>query len=297
MANPLVSICIPSYNRADLIEETIASALAQTYTNIEVIVNDNCSTDSSWQLLQELAAKDARLRIFQNESNLGAVRNWQSVMKHAQGQYALILWSDDLVKETFVEATLAAFTDDVAFVMTGVQEFDGTGVYYSSDYRMSGLVSVNAYLQEVLFKNKNRLPVSPSCALFRTADLKKNIHAQLPNSDGIDFNKTGAGPDLLTFLLAAKDYPDIYIIPEHLALFRSHASSITVMASQQSGLKLHYDWAKFFFVRGYLPEMLPKFKAITKIRYILHKRIHANMLRDMRTTRTDYFFMLRLFFQ
>lgn len=297
MTDPLVSICIPSYNRADLIGETIASALAQTYSNIEVIVNDNCSTDSSWSLLQELAAKDSRIRIFQNESNLGAVRNWQAVMKHAQGEYALILWSDDLIKETFIEKTLGSFSDDVAFVMTGVQEFTSEGVYYSSDYKLSGRVPLRTYLGEILFKNRNRLPVSPSCALFRTTDLKSNIHAQLPNSDGIDFNKTGAGPDLLIFLLTAKGFSGIYILPEHLALFRSHASSITVMASQESGLKLHYDWAKFFCVRQYFPEMLSKFKAITLLRYLIHKRVHRNMLREMKQSRTDFPFMLSLFFQ
>lgn len=297
MVNPLISICIPSYNRADLIEETINSALGQTYQNIEVIVNDNCSTDGSWELLQRLAAKDNRIRIFQNDRNLGAVRNWQAVMKHAQGQYALILWSDDLIEKTFIETTLTAYSNEVAFVMTGVHEFTTEGIYYSSDYKLSGKIPVSTYLQEVLFKNAHRLPVSPSCALFRCSDLKDSIHESLPNADGIDFNKTGAGPDLLIFLLTAKNYTHIHIVPDHLARFRSHESSITVMASRESGLKLHYDWAKFFFVEHYAPQLLPKFKAITRLRYFIHKRVHGNMLRAMRKYPTDYLFMLRLFFQ
>ena len=138
MSQPLISICIPSYNRADLIEETINSALSQTYTNIEVIINDNCSTDGTWALLQELAKKDTRIKIFQNESNLGAVRNWKKVMGYASGAYSLILWSDDLIKDTFIEKTLAAFDTDVAFVMTGVEEFSTEGVYYTSNFGKEG---------------------------------------------------------------------------------------------------------------------------------------------------------------
>lgn len=295
MENPLVSICIPSYNRADLIEETIASALAQTYRNIEVIINDNCSTDNSWALLQHLAAKDTRIRIFQNQSNLGAVRNWQSVMRHARGEYALILWSDDLIKETFIETTLSAFEDDVAFVMTGVQEFTNDGVYYSSNYGQPGKRDKYVYYDEILFKNASRLPVSPSCALFRTHELTVSILDVIPNTDKIDFNLTGAGPDILTFFLTSLKYPYIYVVPEHLALFRSHPTSITVMESKVAGLKLHYDWAKYYFVSVYLPAYLAKFKAITWIRYYRYGKVHGNMLQQMKGVRTDVVFLLSLF--
>lgn len=296
MGKPLISICIPSYNRADLIEETITSALSQTYTNIEVIVNDNCSTDNSWALLQQLAQKDQRLKVFQNESNLGAVRNWQRVMAHASGDYALILWSDDLIKPSFVEKTMRVFTDDVAFVMTGVEEFTDEGVYYSSNFGKEGKRTREAYYDEILFKNLGKLPVSPSCALFRTKELRENILDVIPNTDQIDFNRTGAGPDILTFFLSTLKYPYIYILSEHLAQFRSHPSSITVMESRAAGLKLHYDWAKYFFVKNYLPAYRSKFKAISWIRYFRYKKIHRNMLMDMKSVPTDYLFLIRLFF-
>ncbi|MBX2905716.1 MAG: glycosyltransferase family 2 protein [Taibaiella sp.] len=295
MSQPLVSICIPSYNRADLIEETISSALAQSYHNVEVIVNDNCSTDDSWPLLESLAAKDVRLKIFRNDSNLGAVRNWQRVMAHATGKYALILWSDDLVKDTFVEKCVAAFEDDVAFVMCGVEEFSDQGVYYSSNFGMQGKVQKERYYDQILFKNKNGLPVSPSCALFRTEDLRGCILDVIPNADGIDFNRTGAGPDVLTFLITSAKYPYIKVLPDHLALFRSHPSSITVMENKSAGLKLHYDWAKYHFVKNYLPGYLPKLKAITWIRNYRYKGVFKNMLADMRHIRTDFLFMCSLF--
>jgi glycosyltransferase involved in cell wall biosynthesis len=295
MNQPLVSICIPSYNRADLIEETIASALSQTYSNVEVIVNDNCSTDDSWPLLERLAGKDARLKIFRNDANLGAVRNWQKVMSHATGKYALILWSDDLVKNTFVDKCVAAFEEDTAFVMTGVEEFSENGVYYSSQFGMAGKIPRDQYYDQILFKNSHALPVSPSCALFRTEDLRGCILDAIPNTDGIDFNRTGAGPDVLTFLITSAKYPNIKILPDHLALFRSHPSSITVMANQAAGLKLHYDWAKYHFVKTHLPGYLPRLKAITWIRNYRYKGVFKNILADMHHIRTDFLFMCSLF--
>ena len=295
-SRPLVSICIPSYNRADLIEETINSALTQTYRNIEVIVTDNCSTDQSWKLLLELAEKDSRLKIFQNEENVGAVRNWKRVMAKATGEYALILWSDDLIKPTFVEKTLEAFAGDIAFVMAGVEEFTQEGgVYYSSNFCLKGKCPVRDYYDEILFKNKSSLPVSPSSSLFRTEDLRGNILDSIPNADSIDFNLTGAGPDVLTFFLTSLKYPSIFVLSEHLAKFRSHPTSITVMANKKAGLKLHYDWAKYHFVKNHLRSYLPRFKAITWIRYFRYGKIHRNMLSDMRVIPTDFLFLIRLF--
>lgn len=53
--NPLVSILIPVYNREKYIGEAIESAINQTYKNIEVIIVDNCSTDNTWKILQDLS--------------------------------------------------------------------------------------------------------------------------------------------------------------------------------------------------------------------------------------------------
>lgn len=294
MNNPLISICIPSYNRADLIEETIHSALAQTYQNIEIIINDNCSTDGTWELLNEYLKKDSRIRIFRNEKNLGAVKNWQQVLSHAQGEYALILWSDDLIKAEFIEKTFNQFEESCAFVMTENEEFSDDNVYYTSSYGKDNKMGTTAYFYHVLFKNKPQFPVSPSCALFRTKDLKESVFNQIPNSDNIDFNLTGAGPDLLTYLVTASKYDYLKIINEPLALFRSHPQSITVMEKQKNGLKLHYDWAKYFFVVNYRKDLLKKFKAITWIRYFRYKKIHKNMLKEMKNVTTDFTFVLQL---
>ncbi len=82
MKYPLVSICIPVYNRVSLIEETINSALNQTYANIEIIINDNQSTDGTWTLINTIAEKHkTKIKVFQNEQNLCEVKYCQILIE------------------------------------------------------------------------------------------------------------------------------------------------------------------------------------------------------------------------
>ena len=91
MNTPKVSVLIPVYNRQNLIETTVKSALDQTYQNTEIVIVDNKSTDNTWKILQALAQTDDRVKIYQNETNIGPVRNWLRCINEATGEYAKIL--------------------------------------------------------------------------------------------------------------------------------------------------------------------------------------------------------------
>lgn len=90
----LVSIIMPSYNTAKFIEETIDSVLAQTYTNWELIIVDDCSTDNT----DEVVAKytDSRIRYLKNEKNSGAAVSRNRALREATGRWIAFLDSDDL---------------------------------------------------------------------------------------------------------------------------------------------------------------------------------------------------------
>lgn len=101
--NPLVTIGIPAY-KAKHLGESIASALAQTYSNIEVVVVNDCSPEP----VDEVVAKfsDPRLHYFANEKNLGAedpAANWNECLRHAKGEFFCLLCDDDTYAPTFVE--------------------------------------------------------------------------------------------------------------------------------------------------------------------------------------------------
>ena len=93
-ACPRVTIMIPTYNQAQYIREAIDSALAQTYTNLEVIVGDDASTDDTQSIVNQIC--DPRLKYVRHPSNIGRTANYRSLLYvHATGDYVVNLDGDD----------------------------------------------------------------------------------------------------------------------------------------------------------------------------------------------------------
>ncbi|MBW2038910.1 MAG: glycosyltransferase [Deltaproteobacteria bacterium] len=90
----LVSVCIPSYNASRYIGETIRSVLDSTYSNLEIIINDDVSTDKTREIVESFSNR--RVCFFQNESNLGVPKNWNRVLEKASGEFVGLLNHDDL---------------------------------------------------------------------------------------------------------------------------------------------------------------------------------------------------------
>lgn len=256
--NTLVSILIPVFNREHLVGESIESALNQTYRNIEVIVVDNCSTDNTWQVLQQYASSDDRIRLFRNKENIGPVLNWKRCVNEAKGEYVKILFSDDLISSNYIEENLKLFNRDVAFVLSGIQLFGKEKKDRLSNYEHKKLFSSDEYLTMALLFNTFRFPVSPGAALFRSIDVKRSLEVDIPNPWGLDFKKFGAGNDLLIFLYTATRYPMIRISEDTTAWFRFHNDSFTA----SNRLSLYYDYAKLHFIQKNRRDLLPRFKAV-----------------------------------
>lgn len=91
----LVSIITPSYNSADFIIETIESILAQTYTNWELLITDDCSTDNTSEIVYKYTLKDKRIKFFQLTKNSGAGIARNNSIKEAKGDYIAFCDSDD----------------------------------------------------------------------------------------------------------------------------------------------------------------------------------------------------------
>jgi glycosyltransferase involved in cell wall biosynthesis len=93
--NPTVTIVTVSYNSAKYIREAIESVLAQDYQSIEYIIADDCSTDNTWDIIQEY--KDPRLIKYRNENNLGEYGNRNKAISMASGKYLLFIDGDDYI--------------------------------------------------------------------------------------------------------------------------------------------------------------------------------------------------------
>lgn len=90
---PKVSVCIPTYNRAHFLPDAIASVLAQTYSDFELVVSDNASTDNTGEVL--VGFHDARIRVHRNATNIGLLGNFIRCFELACGDFTVILGSDD----------------------------------------------------------------------------------------------------------------------------------------------------------------------------------------------------------
>ncbi|MFJ5964409.1 MULTISPECIES: teichuronic acid biosynthesis protein TuaG [unclassified Bacillus (in: firmicutes)] len=100
---PLVSIITPAYNAERYLTETVHSVLAQTYSNWEMIIADDCSTDGTRKLLEELSQMDDRINVIYLEENGGAAIARNAAIKQAKGRFIAFLDSDDKWKKTKLE--------------------------------------------------------------------------------------------------------------------------------------------------------------------------------------------------
>ena len=91
----MISIIMPAYNSEKYIEEAIGAICQQTYTDWELIVIDDGSTDTTWARVQQLAANKPQLRIYQNPHNLGVSATRNRAIALAQGVWLAFCDSDD----------------------------------------------------------------------------------------------------------------------------------------------------------------------------------------------------------
>lgn len=115
-SNPIVSICIPTYNRASMVSDAVRSALNQTYSQIEVLVVDNASVDNIEEVVSSF--HDPRLKFVKNDKNLGQFGNFNRCIELAQGKYIHILHSDDWIDPEFTETCTRFLESNPEVVMT-----------------------------------------------------------------------------------------------------------------------------------------------------------------------------------
>ncbi|MFA6226872.1 MAG: glycosyltransferase family 2 protein [Candidatus Paceibacterota bacterium] len=92
---PRISVIICTYNREKFIERAIRSALAQSFSDFEIIVMDDASSDNTEKIVRDLIQDNAKIKYFKNDTNLGISKNRNKALNTAQGKYIAILDSDD----------------------------------------------------------------------------------------------------------------------------------------------------------------------------------------------------------
>ena len=96
-SRPIVSVLMTAFNRSNFVAQSIASVLESTFHDFELIIVDNCSTDDTVAIARGYEKADDRVRVFQNESNVGDFPNRNRAAEHARGTYLKYVDSDDLI--------------------------------------------------------------------------------------------------------------------------------------------------------------------------------------------------------
>ena len=110
----MISIALASYNGSKYIREQLDSILSQTYQDFELIICDDCSTDNTWQILEEYAQKDCRIKIFKNEKNLGFKKNFEKAISLCSGEYIATSDQDDIWDKEHLRLLKEIIKNDVA---------------------------------------------------------------------------------------------------------------------------------------------------------------------------------------
>jgi glycosyltransferase involved in cell wall biosynthesis len=111
MLPPLVSVVMCTYNGSRFIDEQIISILNQDHSNIELIISDDRSTDDTWQKLLDWQKKDARIKVYQNEINVGYNKNFERAIQLANGELVALSDQDDIWMPQKISKLIAAFDD------------------------------------------------------------------------------------------------------------------------------------------------------------------------------------------
>ena len=247
MSFPQVSILIPVFNRKNYIAQCIQSALDQSFADHEIVVVDNASDDGTWEICQQFAALDPRVRVFRNEENIGPVRNWIRCAQEARGHYSKMLFSDDLLEPDCVARMLVPLENPEVGLVSCAARIGESKENSIVCYSVAGntLINQKKYLALVL---DNRAPVSPGAVMLRTKDLIKNLHTDFATATKRAFDKNGAGPDVMIMLLTAATYPKVMCISAPLVFFRAHAGSFSI-SNTNNEVSMGYTSAISLYLR------------------------------------------------
>ena len=126
---PRVSIGLPVFNGDNFLSQAIGSILAQSYTDFELIISDNASTDRTEAICREHAAADQRIRYYRAEHNLGAAVNFNRTFELASGEYFKWAAHDDMLAPRYLEACVAALDahPEAVLCQTLVQQVGESG--------------------------------------------------------------------------------------------------------------------------------------------------------------------------
>ncbi|KEQ02225.1 glycosyltransferase family 2 protein [Pseudorhizobium pelagicum] len=215
----LVSIIVPTYNSESFIYDSIASVLSQTYSDFELIIVDDDSSDDTISIIRSF--DDPRIRLERNESNCGPAETRNTGLKLAIGRYIAFLDSDDLWAEDKLEKQIAFMkAKNVAFIYTRYVLIDEHGVRFGDSGPLSPSVTYRSLL--------------PHC-IIRTSSV---VYDSYSTAGKIYFPPLRKRQDFGLFLRLLSVCHEAHLLDEELCSYRIRKNSV----SSNKLKNIPYNW-------------------------------------------------------
>lgn len=227
MKDPTVSFVIPCYKLAHFLPECVNSILAQTYTDFEVLILDDCSPDETAEVARSF--QDLRVKHIRNDPNLGALPNYNKGIQSSRGKYVWLISADDYLRRPYVLKNFVDLMDAnprVGFTFCpGIEVKDGeeTGLLDFSTYgNRDRIVSGRVLLETLLYGN---FVLAPAAMARRECYEKISLFPINPVWFGVPVDLIWGGDWYLWCAFALSH--DVGYFAEPMACYREHALSST----------------------------------------------------------------------
>ena len=177
-----VSVLIPVYNCEQYLPECLASVLAQDFKDAEILIADDGSQDGTVELIRQSAARDARIRWWQNPKNLGQAQNHNALLRAARGEYIKFVHADDkFLQPTALTRMVKVLDADatISLVGTGSNIIDAEAkvLEQRNNFRQSGVWDGKSVIVKCLEENQNLIG-EPTLTLFRRHQASRGVDPQ-----------------------------------------------------------------------------------------------------------------------
>ncbi len=221
--NPKISIGLPIYNSQKFIRKRLENILSQTFSDFELIISDNASTDDSVKICKEFMEKDLRIKLYVQNENIGQFNNYNFILNHVLGKYFIWIAADDLLSPKFLEKNFNVLEADKKIV-TSVSKLKMFGEFTNDLEEKKN----NAIFKKIEIKIKTRaaymdcFPVSGEYNDRVSKFFKKCRHSQvfygLHRTEAIKkciITKSFIGQDTF-YALSLLRYGEIHVIDDVL---------------------------------------------------------------------------------
>ncbi len=239
MDEPLVSVVIPSYNHAQYIENAIESVLSQTYKNLEIIINDDGSTDQTHQILQKYIGHNL-ITVILNKNNRNQAAVLNEAIDIAKGEFIGLLPSDDWYLPKKIELQIEKFKQ----VSNQVGVIYGAGLRYYEESKETVPTGLRLFRGNILEK----MITEPFCVFPVTPLFRKSCFAK------VRFDESYRAEGERLYLRLAQ-YCDYDFVDEPVAVMRTHTyntgQNVNLMCTENLR-----GWSEFFDGKDFPPKLM-----------------------------------------